>query len=76
MIGPTRREKRPGDVIANAVHIAKIETGDAEKEYVDQSKQRGGREGSRARAEALRPKKRQKIAKKAAAARWDGEKRL
>ena len=73
MIGP-RREKRPGDVIANAVHITKIETGEAEKEYV-QSKQRGSREGGRARAEALRPKKRQKITKKAAAARWDGEKR-
>jgi hypothetical protein len=48
MIGP-HGEKRPGDAIANALHVAKLATGEAEEEYVDESKRAGGR----ARAEVL-----------------------
>lgn len=45
-------EKRPADVIANAVLSMKIATGDAEKWYVDSGKSAGGRKGGKARAEA------------------------
>ncbi len=69
MIGPNE-EKRPGDVIANAVHVAKIATGEIEKEYVDQAKRAGARKGGNARTNSLTPEQRHEIAKKAAAARW------
>ena len=61
-IGP-HGEKRPGNVIANAVHVAKLATGEAEEEYVDESKRAGGR----ARAEALTAEERQAIGRKGAA---------
>ena len=69
MIGP-RGEKRPGDVIANAVHAARIATGEVEEEYVDHDKRAAGKRGATARAETLSPEKRREIARKAAAARW------
>lgn len=69
MIGPNG-EKRPGDTIANALHVAKIGTGAAEESYVDESKQLGGQKGGRARADALTPEQRRQIAKEAAKARW------
>lgn len=69
MIGPNG-EKRPSDVIANAVHVAKIATGEIEEEYVDQAKRAGARKGGKARASILTPEQRREIAKKAAAARW------
>ena len=69
MIGPNG-EKRPADVIANALRVAKIATGEAEEVYVDESKQPGGRKGGHARAAVLTPEQRQKIAKGAAKARW------
>ena len=69
MIGPNG-EKRPADVIANAVHVAKIATGEIEEEYVDTAKQQGGRKGAAARADSLSAERRQEIAKNAAAARW------
>ncbi len=72
MIGP-KGEKRPGDVIANAVHAARIATGEIEEEYVDQDKRAAGQKGAAARAENLSPEKRQEIAQKAAAARWSGD---
>ena len=58
------------DVIANALRVAKIATGEAEEVYVDESKQPGGRKGGRARADALTPEQRQQIAKDGAKARW------
>ena len=69
MVGPNR-EKRPSDTIANALHVAKIATGEAEEAYVDESKQPGGRKGGRARADALTPGQRRQIAESGAAARW------
>ena len=70
MIGP-HGERRPADVIANAVHVMRVATGEAEEEYVDQGKRRGGLNGGRARAEALTPERRREIAEKAAKARWN-----
>ena len=69
MIGPNG-EKRPGDVIANAVYAAKVATGEAEEEYVDQAKLAGARKGGNARASKLTAEQRTEIAKSAAAARW------
>ena len=69
MIGP-HGEKRPGNPIANAVHVAKLATGEAEEQYVDTAKQAGGKAGGTARAAALTPKQRHQIAANAAAARW------
>jgi hypothetical protein len=68
-------EKRPADVIGNAVHVMRIATGEVEekpetgKEYA----RKGGLIGGRARANSLTPKRRQEIAKKAAASRWKKE---
>ncbi len=69
MVGP-HGEKRPSETIANAVHVAKIATGEIEEEYVDQAKRNGGLKGGKARAESLAPEQRREIAKKGAAARW------
>jgi hypothetical protein len=70
--GP-RGEKRPADVIGNAVKIMRIATGEEAEELPDPGKEyarRGGRKGGVARATALTPKQRAKIAKAAAEARW------
>ena len=69
MIGPNG-EKRPGDTIANALHVAKIATGEVGETYVDESKRPGGRKGGRARADAMTPEQRSEIAQRAAAAHW------
>ncbi len=71
--GP-KGEKRPADVVSNAVRIARIATGEEEEELTEDGKDKAavslGRKGGKARAEALSKKKRADIAKKAAAARW------
>ena len=72
MIGPNG-EKRPGDVIANAVLAARIATGEAEEEHVDAGRRRGGKAGGPARASSMTPERRREIARKAAAARWGTE---
>ena len=70
-VGPSG-EKRPADVIGNAVKVAKIATGEIEddvepgKEYA----RKGGRKGGRARAQALTAEQRSDIARAAAEARW------
>jgi hypothetical protein len=64
--GP-RGEKRPADVIGNAVGIA---TGEAEEDLGKVPKRAtGGRKGGKARARNLTPKQRSEIAHAAAAAR-------
>lgn len=71
--GP-RGERRPADVIGNAVHVMRIATGEVEDAKADPAKEhmrRGGLAGGKARAKALSPTKRRAIAKKAARARWD-----
>ncbi len=70
--GP-RGEKRPADVIGNAVHVMRIATGEVEDQVRDPAKEhmrRGGLAGGKARAKKLSATKRAAIAKKAARARW------
>jgi hypothetical protein len=71
--GP-KGERRPADVNARAVMIAKIATGEIEDIEADDGKNKAaqelGRMGGKARAAALGKKKRREIAKKAAATRW------
>ncbi len=70
--GP-RGEKRPADVIGNAVHIMRIATGEIEDETANPAKaqmRKGGLKGGKARAMKLTPKQRSEIAKIAAEARW------
>ena len=65
-------EKRPADVNARAVMIAKIATGEIEdtKSDVSALARLGGLKGGRARAKKLSAKERSEIAKKAASMRW------
>jgi hypothetical protein len=69
--GP-KGEKRPADVIGNAVHVMRIATGEVEetdepgKEYA----RRGGLKGGKARANKLSKEQRAEIASIAAEARW------
>jgi hypothetical protein len=71
--GP-RGEKRPADVVGNAILIAKIATGEVkdsvEEDGKDKAAQALGRKGGEARAKSLTKKRRAEIAKKAAASRW------
>jgi hypothetical protein len=67
--GP-KGEKRPADVNARAVMIAKIATGEIEETRASESARSGGLKGGNARAAKLSPKKRSEIAKKAASMRW------
>jgi hypothetical protein len=66
-------QKRPADVIGNAVLIGKIATGEIEDTADDPTKahhSRGGKKGGAARAAKLTPEQRAEIARKAAAKRW------
>ena len=69
--GP-KGEKRPADVIGDAVHVMRIATGDAEEgpEPENAAAVLLGRRGGAARAKALTPEQRREIAKKGAASRW------
>jgi RNase adaptor protein for sRNA GlmZ degradation len=76
--GP-KGERRPRDVIGNAVHVMRIATGQitddvptVESEGKDPAAVALGRKGGKARAEAISARKRRQIAKKAAASRWKG----
>ena len=63
-------EKRPADVIANAVLSMKIATGEVEEHRVNAGQSAGGRKGGRARAEALSAERRRDVAREGAKARW------
>lgn len=71
--GP-KGEKRPADVIANAVKVAKLATGEEQEDLTDDGKDKAavslGRRGGKARAEKMSAARRAEIAKKAAAERW------
>ena len=71
--GP-KGEKRPADVIGNAVKVMRIATGDEDDALTDDGKDKAavslGKRGGKARAEALSKKRRGEIAKAAAKARW------
>ena len=67
-------QKRPADVIGNAVKVMRIATGEEEEEYQDDGKDPAakalGAKGGKARAARLSAKRRREIAQKAAAKRW------
>ena len=69
-------QKRPADVIGNAVRVMRIATGE-ETEELDSVKSAAaelGSRGGKARAAGMPPAKRAEIARLAAAARWDKRK--
>ena len=72
--GP-KGQKRPADVIGNAIKVARIATGEeAEDDLADDGRDKAavslGRRGGKARASKLSANKRSEIAKKAAQSRW------
>jgi hypothetical protein len=72
--GP-KGQKRPADVNARAVMIAKIATGEIEDVTTEDGKNAAavalGRMGGKARAASMSAKRRKEIARAAAAKRWD-----
>jgi hypothetical protein len=60
-------EKRPADVIGNAVRVMRIATGEIEEDLGKTPKRA---KGGKARARALSPEQRAEIARTAATARW------
>jgi len=73
--GP-KGQKRPADVISNAVHVMRVLTGEADDMAPDDGKDKAaqelGRKGGKARAASMTPQRRAEIARKAAAKRWSG----
>ena len=75
--GP-KGQKRPADVIGNAVRVMQVATGETEEDYVekpekDEAAAAMGRKGAAARAKKLTPEQRSEIAKRAAAKRWQND---
>lgn len=74
--GP-KGQKRPADVVSNAIKVARLATGEedeampAKRPAKSEAAATLGKLGGAARAKALTPKKRSEIAKKAAAKRWE-----
>ncbi len=74
--GP-KGERRPADVIGNAVHVMRIATDQIEDEIPtpesegkDPAAVALGRRGGKARVEGMSAKRRKEIARRAAKARW------
>jgi hypothetical protein len=68
--GP-RGEKRPSDVNARAVMVARIATGEIEETLGKApNRAKGGKKGAKARSASLTPQQRSEIARAAATARW------
>jgi hypothetical protein len=71
--GP-KGQKRPADVIGNAVKVMRIATGEEEEEIERDGKDPAakalGAKGGKKRAENMTPERRAEIAKKAAESRW------
>ena len=66
-------QKRPADVVRNAVRVMQIATGEAEEKYddgKDPAAKALGAKGGKARAQNLTPEQRSIIAQLAAEARW------
>jgi hypothetical protein len=74
--GP-KGEKRPADVNARAVMIARIATGEIDDSPPDDGKDPAakalGKKGGAARAKSMTPERRAEIAKNAAKKRWGGD---
>jgi hypothetical protein len=72
--GP-KGEKRPADVIGNAVKVMRILTGEETEtlpadDGKDPAAKALGKKGGAARAKSMTPERRAEIAKEAAAKRW------
>src|SRR4051812_214116 len=71
--GP-KGQKRPADVISNAVHVMRIATGEIEEPVTEDGKNKAavelGRKGGIARAKSINKSERVRIARKGAKARW------
>jgi hypothetical protein len=75
--GP-KGQKRPADVIASAVTVMRIATGDIEERTSGEGKnpaavelgRKGGLKGGKARAANMTKKERSEAARKAASTRW------
>lgn len=71
--GP-KGQKRPADVVANAILVAKIATGEATETVPNDGKDPAakalGKKGGAARAKSMSPEKRSEIARRAARKRW------
>ena len=72
--GP-KGQKRPADVIGNAIMVARIATGEIEEgtppdDGKDPAAKALGAKGGAARARSMTPERRAEIAKAAAAKRW------
>jgi hypothetical protein len=65
--GP-KGQRRPADVIGNAVKVMKIATGEIEDDLRRVAPKRA--KGAKARARSLSPEERAEIARTAASARW------
>jgi hypothetical protein len=63
-------QRRPADVIGNAVHIARIATGEEQEAKPAPARRASGVAGAKARQENTTAEERSEIARKAAAARW------
>ena len=67
-------QKRPADVVGNAVKVMRIATGEEDEEYEGDGKDPAakalGAKGGKARAAKLTPEQRSEIAHLAAEARW------
>lgn len=81
MVGPMPKgpkgEKRPADVIGNAIHVMRSATGEVEEELAtpeaggkDPAAASLGKRGGKARAANLSAERRTELARKAAAKRW------
>ena len=72
--GP-KGQKRPADVISNAVHVMRIATGEADDVIITHDGKNSaavalGSKGGKARAKKLGVRRRKEIARAGAAARW------
>ena len=71
--GP-KGEKRPADVIGNAIKVARIATGEETDDKPDDGKDKAakslGSRGGKARAAKMDPARRAQIASEAAKKRW------
>jgi hypothetical protein len=69
-------QKRPADVVGNAVLVMQIATGEVEDTPRDPALEyarKGGLKGGKSRAAKLTKKRRSEIARKAARARWSAD---
>jgi hypothetical protein len=67
--GP-KGEKRPADVVGNAIHVMRIATGEIEENQHNAAAVARGKSGGTRRAAKLTAEQRSEIAKVAAQARW------